>query len=104
MQSGSKATFLFIIARSLLMTMPSLQHLVSRLLILLICVNSNLKAETMVPNVGMAVLMDAGMEKGIHPARKRVVGERLARLALVNDYGVEGVMAQSACYKKWSKE
>lgn len=29
-----------------------------------------LKAETMVPNVGMAVLMDAGMEKGIHPARK----------------------------------
>lgn len=55
----------------------------------------------MVPNVGMAVLMDAGMEKGIHPARKRVVGERLARLALVNDYGVEGVMAQSACYKKW---
>lgn len=59
-----------------------------------------LKAETMVPNVGMAVLMDAGMEKGIHPARKRVVGERLARLALVNDYGVEGVMAQSACYKK----
>lgn len=33
--------FPFIIARSLLMTMPSLQHLVSRLLILLICVSSN---------------------------------------------------------------
>lgn len=59
-----------------------------------------LKAETMIPHVGMAVLLDAGMEKGIHPSQKQVAGERLARLALVNDYGVEGVMAQSACYKK----
>ena len=40
------------------------------------------QVEHRVPNTGMAVLLDAGMEKGIHPARKQVAGERLALLAL----------------------
>lgn len=54
--------------------------------------------ERRVENTGMAVLLDAGMEKGIHPAKKRVAGERLARLALVKTYRLEGVTAESPYY------
>lgn len=53
-------------------------------------------AEAMIPNSGMAVLMDAGLRDCIHPRQKQVAGERLARLALVNTYGIKGVTAQSA--------
>ena len=52
----------------------------------------------MIPNCGMAVLMDAGLEKGIHPMKKQVAGERLARLALVKTYGLKGVTAESPRY------
>ena len=37
--------------------------------------------------VGMACIIDIGEADDIHPVRKREVGERLARLALANDYG-----------------
>lgn len=57
------------------------------------------KAEFLVPNTGMAVLLDAGMEKGIHPARKRIAGERLALLALAKTYKVDGINAESPYYK-----
>ena len=59
-----------------------------------------LKAEDMIPNSGMAVLMDVGLEKGIHPMKKQTAGERLARLALVKTYGMKGVTAESARYEK----
>ena len=36
---------------------------------------------------GMACIIDLGEAEDIHPVRKREVGERLARLALANDYG-----------------
>ena len=39
----------------------------------------------------MACLMDAGLEYGIHPRKKRQAGERLAVLALSNTYGVKGL-------------
>lgn len=42
----------------------------------------------LVPNCGMATLIDAGEEKLIHPRNKRVAGERLAYLALGNTYDV----------------
>ena len=45
----------------------------------------------MVENTGMAVLMDAGLEYGIHPRKKYEAGLRLAMLALGNTYGVEGI-------------
>ncbi len=49
------------------------------------------KVEKMVENTGMAVLMDAGLEYGIHPRKKYEAGLRLAMLALGNTYGVEGI-------------
>lgn len=49
------------------------------------------KAETMIPNARMAVLMDAGLEYCIHPRKKRQAGERLALLALANTYEVKGL-------------
>ena len=36
---------------------------------------------------GMACIIDLGEAEDIHPVRKREVGERLAKLALANDYG-----------------
>ena len=36
---------------------------------------------------GMACIIDLGEAEDVHPVRKREVGERLARLALANDYG-----------------
>ena len=49
------------------------------------------RAEDIIPNSRMAVLMDAGLEYGIHPRKKREAGERLAMLALSNTYGVKGL-------------
>ena len=45
------------------------------------------KVELSTPGTAMAVLMDAGLEYGIHPRKKREAGERLALLALKNTYG-----------------
>ena len=49
------------------------------------------KAEELIPNSRMAVLMDVGLEYGIHPRKKRQAGERLAILALSNTYGIKGL-------------
>ncbi len=57
------------------------------------------KVETMVPNTGMAVLMDAGWAEGIHPSDKQKPGERLALLALGKTYGVKGIGYESPVYK-----
>jgi arylsulfatase A-like enzyme len=40
-----------------------------------------------VPNTGMAVLIDTGESKDIHPQSKDIAGERLARIALAQTYG-----------------
>lgn len=58
-----------------------------------------LKAEGLIPNARMAVLMDAGLEYGIHPRKKRQAGERLALLALSNTYGTKG-LPDFATYKE----
>ena len=50
-----------------------------------------LKAESMISNCRMAVLMDAGLKYGIHPRKKQLAGQRLAMLALANTYGVKGL-------------
>lgn len=57
------------------------------------------KVEVSTPNTGMAVLMDTGLENGIHPRKKRQAGERLAMLALRNTYDIGG-MPEFARYKE----
>ncbi len=42
-----------------------------------------------VPHTGMVVTTDVGDSLDVHPTNKRAVGERLARLALVQDYGYD---------------
>jgi sialate O-acetylesterase len=56
---------------------------------------AQLKASTSITNSGMAVLLDAGEESNIHPAKKQIPGERLAYLALAKTYGIAGFAAES---------
>ena len=58
------------------------------------------KVEQTVPKTAMAVLLDAGLERGIHPGKKQVAGERLALLALSKTYDVKSVTGQSPCFKE----
>ena len=51
-----------------------------------------------IPNSAMAVLMDIGEQKSIHPMRKKEGGERLALLALSNTYGFKGFGYTSPSY------
>lgn len=54
------------------------------------------EAQTMtlsLPRTGMAVAIDIGDEKTIHPLNKKDVGERLARWALAKDYGKDIVFS-----------
>ena len=48
------------------------------------------KSMAKIPNSGMAVLMDVGEEKSIHPASKKQAGTRLAYLALGQTYHIKG--------------
>ena len=59
-----------------------------------------LMAEQRNENVGMAILLDVGLEKCIHPSNKQITGERLARLALSKTYGLKGFPAESPIYKE----
>lgn len=52
---------------------------------------AQLKASTVLPNTGMACLMDVGEKHCIHPADKEAAGERLAYLALADTYGMKGI-------------
>jgi hypothetical protein len=60
---------------------------------------AQLKASKMIPASGMAVLLDAGQQEGIHPPQKQVAGERLALLALAKTYGIKGIASESPEFK-----
>ena len=49
-------------------------------------------------NTGMAITMDIGSPTTIHPPNKQDVGDRLARLALANDYDKD-ILASGPLYK-----
>lgn len=51
-----------------------------------------------VPNAGMAVTMDIGNPRNIHPTNKQDVGTRLALWALAKDYGKEEVAYSGPLY------
>jgi sialate O-acetylesterase len=65
---------------------------------------AQLNASDDIPNFGMACTMDAGEENCIHPANKKVVGERLAYLALVNTYGQNGFECSGPVLKEMKVE
>jgi len=52
-----------------------------------------------IPNVGAVCITDIGAAKDIHPKDKQNVAKRLARLALVNDYGMSNITKQGPTYK-----
>lgn len=52
-----------------------------------------------IKNTGMACAIDVGEAKDIHPRNKQDVGRRLARWALVNDYGKKNLVASGPLYK-----
>ena len=54
------------------------------------------------PKTGMVVTLDIGNSKNIHPANKQDVGERLARLALANDYEKD-IIPSGPLYKRLEK-
>jgi sialate O-acetylesterase len=60
------------------------------------------KAEKMIANSAMVVLMDIGEEDNIHPARKEDGGKRLALLALGKTYGLKGFGFASPSYDSLS--
>ncbi len=55
------------------------------------------------PNTGQAVIIDVGEGRDIHPRNKQVVANRLALLALANDYGYD-FAAQSPTYESMDVE
>lgn len=58
------------------------------------------KSLKVIPNSGMAVLLDIGEQATIHPPRKEPVGTRLAYLALAQTYGIKGFDYASPLYKE----
>jgi sialate O-acetylesterase len=52
-----------------------------------------------IPNTGMAVAVDVGDAKDIHPTRKKEVGERLALMALANIYGKTEIESSGPVFK-----
>lgn len=52
-----------------------------------------------IKNSGMAVIIDIGETKDIHPKNKKDVGDRLAQLALAKEYGRE-IVPNGPLYKK----
>ena len=56
-----------------------------------------------VPNTGMAVTIDIGEARDIHPKNKQDVGARLARLALAQDYG-ERVVPSGPMFRKMTRD
>ncbi len=56
-----------------------------------------------VPNAGMAVGIDVGEARDIHPGNKQAIGYRLARQALVKDYGF-GYVAGGPIYDSMKME
>jgi sialate O-acetylesterase len=64
---------------------------------------AQLKTAQAVPFTGMAVTLDIGEEKLIHPAEKEKVGSRLAYWALAKDYNVPGIAYSGPIYKAMEK-
>lgn len=67
------------------------------------CREAQTKTLSIVPNTGMAVIIDIGEAKDIHPKDKQDVGKRLAAWALAKDYGKNNVVS-GPLYKSFKVE
>ena len=65
---------------------------------------AQLKTMTSVPKTGMAVTMDIGDLKDIHPKNKQEVGQRLGLWALAKDYGQSDLVFSVPIYKSMQVE
>ncbi|RZK58465.1 MAG: sialate O-acetylesterase [Pedobacter sp.] len=61
---------------------------------------AQLKLPDTLTNSGVAVIIDAGEEKNIHPAEKTLAAKRLAYLALAQTYNIKGFPKASPTFKK----
>ncbi|WP_428741751.1 sialate O-acetylesterase [Tenacibaculum sp.] len=57
-----------------------------------------------IEGIGMACLLDVGEKDNIHPANKKVAGERLAYIALSKTYGLEGIEYSGPVLKEMKTE
>ncbi len=57
------------------------------------------KTLALIPHSGMVPTVDIGSHEFIHPPKKLEVGNRLAYLALVNDYGLKGINPVAPAYR-----
>ena len=57
-----------------------------------------------IPNTGMAVTVDVGDSRDIHPKNKQEVGRRLSLWALAGTYGRRGLVCSGPLYKSMSVE
>lgn len=60
---------------------------------------AQLKLPDTLANSGVAILIDAGEEKNIHPANKTIASKRLAYLALAKTYHKKGIPVASPTFK-----
>ncbi len=60
---------------------------------------TQLKASSSIPNAGMAVAMDVGTQRGIHPPDKTTISKRLLYLALAKTYHKNGITFSGPVYK-----
>jgi sialate O-acetylesterase len=60
---------------------------------------AQLKASTVIPNIGMACIMDLGEKECIHPSRKETGSGRLGMLALEQTYGIKGIVGKGPVLK-----
>jgi sialate O-acetylesterase len=64
--------------------------------------DEQLKASLQIPNAGMVGTVDFGEEFCIHPAEKKIVGQRLSYWALAETYKMEGIAYKNPVYKSVS--
>lgn len=56
-----------------------------------------------IPNSGIAITSDYGHQSDVHPTNKKIVGERLANIALAKTYGKTIVSADPKLIKVTKK-
>lgn len=67
-------------------------------------IEAQYQAMAELPKMGIAATTDIGNRSCIHPEHKKEVGDRLAWLALTNDYGIEGLPASAPTYKSMERK